>query len=190
MGVTAKRCCQKRSRATTTRSDCCRALNATRTRAKPRCISIFYGSEPNMPAVFAYVQARFCLKATGCTVDEKRCDVAARFGRGADSQVVSREGDEKLVASMPSRLPCASKTTPSSHSPITILCAAANRHSADAGLMIRTHRNALPAHSYGHFGSGSTREKFAQFRLENCVNPIVPTVHSACRQQDQGQGLE
>ena len=70
----------------------------------------FYGSEPNMPAVFAYVQARFRLKATGCTVDENRCDVAARFGRGADSQVVSREGYEKLlasvnlIASMPSRL--------------------------------------------------------------------------------------
>ena len=42
----------------------------------------FYGSEPNMPAVFAYVQARFRVKATGCTVDEKRCDVAARFDQG------------------------------------------------------------------------------------------------------------
>ena len=109
-----------------------------------------------------------------------------RASTGADSQVVSREGYEKLlasvnlIASMPSRLPVAPKKTPSSQSPITILCAAANRHSADTGWMIRTQRNALPAHSYGHFGSGSTREKFAQFRLENCVNPIVPTVHCAC----------
>ena len=31
------------------------------------------------------------------TVDEKRCDVAARFDRGTDSQVVSCEGHEKLL---------------------------------------------------------------------------------------------
>ena len=95
MGVTAKRCCLKMSR----EHDAERLLPRFERYPHSRKTSMhqrFYGSEPNMPAVFAYVQARFRVKATG-RQSMKSVATWPRASTGADSQVVSGEGDEKLL---------------------------------------------------------------------------------------------